>query len=70
VLGVADTLASDVIHFICLDGHITRGQLRDIAMKYLRDHPQELHFSAHSEIGVALMKAFPCKDQLKGMQSK
>ena len=39
---------------------VTRGQLRDITVKYLHDHPEWLHFSATSLGSEAFKEAFPC----------
>ncbi|MBI5463130.1 MAG: hypothetical protein HY941_13170 [Gammaproteobacteria bacterium] len=40
---------------------VFRNQLRLVVIKYLRDHPEQLHYVASSEVMVALSEAFPCK---------
>ena len=42
---------------------ITVGQLVEVVVNYLRDHPEARHYAANSVAGVALKQAFPCKDQ-------
>lgn len=39
---------------------VTRGQLRDIMVKYLDDHPELLHYTATSLAAKAFEMAFPC----------
>jgi hypothetical protein len=46
---------------VCLPDGVTRGQAREIVMKALRDHPEQLHHSASDLVMGALSKAFPCK---------
>ncbi len=43
-----------------MDG-VTNGQVRDVVVKYLKDHPEERHFLASILAVKALSKAFPCK---------
>lgn len=39
---------------------VTGEQARLIVEKYMRDHPEDLHRSARSVAGTALVLAFPC----------
>jgi hypothetical protein len=39
----------------------TRGQARDIVMKYLRDHPQSRNGSTIGVVWLALSEAWPCQ---------
>ena len=39
---------------------VTGNQLRDIAMRFLRERPQMRHLNAAYLIGQALAEAFPC----------
>ncbi len=39
---------------------VTRGQLRDIMVKYLDDHPEKLHHDAIDLTAQAFGIAFPC----------
>ena len=41
-------------------GGITRGQIVLTITKYLRDHPEQLHFLAADLVGAAMIKGFPC----------
>ena len=44
----------------CAPKGATNGQLVKIVTKYLNDHPEHLHLSAHSIVQQALLEAFPC----------
>ena len=44
----------------CIPDGVTRGQLRDIMVKFLDDHPEELHLEAASLAARAYKEAFPC----------
>lgn len=43
----------------CTPNRITAGQITDIVIKYIRDNPQERHFSGALLVRVALFEAFP-----------
>jgi hypothetical protein len=59
VTGVSDALQDMGIQ-ICLPSHVYSGQLTDITLQYLNDHPAKRHYTASSEILLALVGAFPC----------
>ncbi len=59
VAGLASWLPYDA-PAACFMETVTLGQLRDIMVKYLDDHPEELHYSATSLAAKAFAKAFPC----------
>jgi hypothetical protein len=67
VAGVTDTLLSlqaakpHMGYCIRIPAAVTGGQLRDIAVKYLQEHPEERHYTAASEVILAMLNAFPCK---------
>ena len=44
----------------CIPDGVTRGQLRDIMVKFLDDHPEALHLEAASLATRAYEEAFPC----------
>ena len=44
----------------CIPAGAMSDQVRDIAMTYLRNHPEQRHASAASLIASALANAFPC----------
>lgn len=46
--------------YICTPAGVTRGQIRDVVIKYLTDHPQSRQNPAEALIFVALAEAFPC----------
>jgi hypothetical protein len=63
--GVAATLAAGAtVEGIgaCFTRPQTTGQLRDIAVKWLREHPQRLNISAAPLVVIALALAFPCRN--------
>jgi hypothetical protein len=45
----------------CLPAEVTNGQIVLVFVKYLEDHPEELHKPANLLLVKALRKAFPCK---------
>ena len=45
----------------CLPKNASVGQVMDVVVIYLRDHPQSRHFTMASEAARALNSAFPCK---------
>lgn len=47
----------------CIPRTATLGQLRLVLLKYLRDNPETLHYSAAGAIKSAFTKAFPCPKQ-------
>jgi hypothetical protein len=44
----------------CFPGGVTHGQLRDIILKFLDNHPEKLHLAAASLAAHAFAEAFPC----------
>ena len=63
VMGVSDALIAVKPNLFCAPLGMTVDQEVAVVVKYLRDHPETWHYSAPSEVGVALKKAFPCKEQ-------
>ena len=47
---------------ICAAYGITGDQTVKIVTKFLNEHPEELHSDASSLVALALMDAFPCKN--------
>jgi len=45
----------------CMPKGIETAQLIRVVMKYLREHPQDLHLSAGDLTAAALRAAFPCR---------
>ena len=45
----------------CTYKGISNHQLERVVIKYLNDHPENLHFAASSQVFAALAKAFPCE---------
>ncbi len=44
----------------CYPEGATVGQVRRVIVKYLEEHPQDLHYSAADSAFIALGDAFPC----------
>jgi Rap1a immunity proteins len=61
ILGVSDVLYVQNTNSMCLPKGVVTGQIIDVVRKYLTDHPETRHYTAVSEITVALQSAFPCK---------
>lgn len=63
ILGVVDAHGdrSTIYGFRnCLPHSATIRQLRDIVEKWLQDHPEKLHLTAHGLVAEALSRDFPC----------
>jgi hypothetical protein len=45
---------------ICLPENVTRGQIKEIVLKYLKDNPEKLHRPSFILIFNATRKVFPC----------
>ena len=45
---------------VCPDEEVTTGQETRVVLKYLQDHPEELHLDNAVLVEKALEKAFPC----------
>lgn len=64
VTAIADTMAdrSDPFsgYYACFPNGVTKGQVLDVAMQYLRQNPQYRHFSAATLVAAAYAEAFPC----------
>jgi Rap1a immunity proteins len=46
--------------FYCLPHEVTHGQLIRVVMKYLKEHPKDLHSFAAWLVAAALTDAYPC----------
>lgn len=46
---------------VCPNEEVTHGQETRVVLKYLQDHPEELHLVNAVLVDKALSKAFPCK---------
>jgi hypothetical protein len=58
VIGVADAFNGI---YICLPASVTLGQVSAIVLKYLNQHPEDLHKWASVLSYNALIASFPCK---------
>ena len=47
-------------HLFCPPSRVTYGQVQEIVIKYLNDHPEQLHLFAADLTIKALRKEFPC----------
>src|SRR6516164_4411237 len=63
VMGVSDALNATKPNFFCAPPNIKAIQELAVVVKYLRDHPETWHYSAWTDVGVALAMAFPCKEE-------
>ena len=57
--GVMDAKVSASEQF-CLPPRMKLGQIQAVVIKYLNDHPEQLHLSGDALVTSALMRAFPC----------
>lgn len=44
----------------CEPNGVTNGQIRDVAVNYIRSHAANRHLSSSTLIALALVEAFPC----------
>ena len=58
VAGIADALT--LTNTICVPTDVSVVQVRDIVLKYLREHPERRHYNASGLAATALVSAFPC----------
>ena len=68
IVGVADTSITyhglyNAPHLVCIpaDAKIPHTQLATVVVKYLENHPDQLHYEASSTVIAALREVFPCK---------
>jgi hypothetical protein len=57
--GIADAAVG--LGYTCYPTEVTQAQLREVVMKYLRDHPERLNDPAPLLVLNGLLEAFPCK---------
>lgn len=71
IIGAIDGLISGVRHTgtgatpadvlgICIPNGVTKGQIRDVVLAFLTDHPEKRHEVAPVLVRGALAAAFPC----------
>lgn len=63
VVAAVDAWDADI--GICLPDGVTKGQIKDVVIKYLVDHPDRRHYVAASNVNAALWTAFPCPTKPK-----
>jgi len=66
VVGVVDAIHSisatqNIGCVFSLPRGITMQQLQDVVTKHLRDEPESRHYTAYSQVVVALKAVFPCR---------
>jgi len=57
VAGIYDVFEGTAM---CAKGNVTLGQLKDIVLKKLVNHPESRHMAADMFVYTALSEAFPC----------
>jgi Rap1a immunity proteins len=48
---------------VCTPKGLRSSQLARVVLKYFKEHPEDLHYSASEQALIALEKAFPCKKE-------
>ena len=66
IWGIAESsavfdVADNKFIMFCSPAGSTSGQAQKIVVKYLEDHPEELHKEAAVLVAKALQRAFPCR---------
>ncbi len=59
-INTADHKQDNLIHF-CRPEDVSNGQAMKVIGKWLKDHPNKLHWGADTIIHHALSEAFPCR---------
>jgi hypothetical protein len=74
VMGISDAMAATTAFNgrsvagwqACFNNYpVTGNQMRDIAIRFLRERPQMRHFNAATLVSQALAEAFPCRTATK-----
>lgn len=63
VTGVADVMAGDSVtgwRACIVTGSVTNEQVAQVAVTFLREHPEKSHLAAHNLVAMALSGAYPC----------
>jgi hypothetical protein len=58
VTGIADVM--QISKSLCVPDGVTVGQMVDVIVKYLRDHPEKRHYSVAAATFNTLSQTFPC----------
>ena len=64
ITGVADALAygAQIGSFkVCIPAETSEGEVQDVAISWLKDHPKAGDYSAVTVVAAALSQAFPCR---------
>jgi hypothetical protein len=65
IAGLADALSSPGASInglkACIPTGVKQGQVMDVAINYLKAHPETRHYTADSLVAQALRDVFPCK---------
>jgi hypothetical protein len=48
---------------LCVPDALTVGEVRNIVVSYIEEHPEELHYASIALVHNALEEAFPCEAQ-------
>jgi hypothetical protein len=51
--------------YFCLPSAVTNGQVIEVFVKYVNEHPEKLHLSSSTQLTDALLQYFPCKREIK-----
>lgn len=60
VSAISDVGQSKIKKDFCVPQNVIRGQLTKVAVKWLEENPDKLHFSANSLVSAGLANAFKC----------
>jgi Rap1a immunity proteins len=63
IMGVDDTMRHIPIYGFseCSSSEVTAGQIKDIVVQYLYNHPATRHTSASGIVVMAISESFPCR---------
>nr|WP_279577299.1 Rap1a/Tai family immunity protein [Pseudomonas sp. LA21] len=61
LMDVLDRNNSQPLLRSCLPGNVSMGQTTRIVVRYLQDHPEQLHLPDTRLVLMAIQEAFPCQ---------
>ena len=63
--GFAVSYASSGFHIFCAPEHVTTGQIIELIVAWIINHPQDKQYTGAIVIARALKNAFPCQEKSK-----
>ncbi len=52
--------------YFCVPTVVSNTQLKEVFVKYMNEHPEQLHQKAAVQLSKSFIQNFPCKPEIKG----